>query len=384
MVKKYFAIAILLLLTSCQQQGYIKINIEGWGNDTVYVAYAAWSQNVEIEDTLVAKNGHIQYDIPVNDTINIMFTAKKSMYKRLDGLVIPINGQSIITVMTPFSKQSIMGELKGDTLRYDAVGSKFHKDNSVIRNKMIPFLVEIDRQNIIIEESLNGSLTDEQRNEAFNKRTAQQNEIAKIKFDYIKNNLDSDLSAKYLTSQPSDVFVEYLAKLSPEVRNGMFKHLLDVQVNEIDEINKILEARNSIVVGNEAPDFRLMSLDGSYKNLSEFKGKWVIIDFWGSWCGWCIKGFPHLKEIYKKYNDKLEIIGIACGDNEDGWRKAVAENRLTWVQLINNDTLEGSVSVRYGVDAYPTKLLINPEQKIAIIAQGDDGVFYEKLEKLLQ
>ena len=62
--------------------------------------------------------------------------------------------------------------------------------------------------------------------------------------------------------------------------------------------------------GVEAPDFTLNDINGKPLSLSSLRGKHVVLDFWGSWCGWCIKGMPQMKEYYAKYKDKLEILGI--------------------------------------------------------------------------
>ena len=72
-----------------------------------------------------------------------------------------------------------------------------------------------------------------------------------------------------------------------------------------------------------APDFTLNDLSGKPLTLSSLRGKYVILDFWGSWCVWCIKGFPQMKEYYQKYAGKFEILGIDCNDPEAKWKAAV-------------------------------------------------------------
>ena len=74
--------------------------------------------------------------------------------------------------------------------------------------------------------------------------------------------------------------------------------------------------------GIEAPDFTLNDLNGKPLTLSSLRGKYVILDFWGSWCGWCIKGIPQMKEYYQKYAGKFEILGIDCNDTEEKWKGA--------------------------------------------------------------
>ena len=69
------------------------------------------------------------------------------------------------------------------------------------------------------------------------------------------------------------------------------------------------EATEVAVDGELAPDFELPNLQGSTTKLSSLRGKYVVLDFWGSWCVWCIRGIPKMKEAYTKYKDKMEILG---------------------------------------------------------------------------
>lgn len=132
-----------------------------------------------------------------------------------------------------------------------------------------------------------------------------------------------------------------------------------------------------------APDFTLKDLAGKDVSLSSLRGKWVIIDFWGSWCRWCIKGIPDLKEAYKKYAGKLEVLGVDCNESEDAWRKGVERWELPWINVYNPDG-PNSVTELYGVSGYPTKAIIDPEGRVADIIVGEDPAFYTKLAELIK
>lgn len=132
----------------------------------------------------------------------------------------------------------------------------------------------------------------------------------------------------------------------------------------------------------EAPAFTLKNLDGKELSISDFRGKWVILDFWGTWCPWCIKGFPALKEAYSKYAGKLEILGIDCGDSEEQWRNGVKRFDLPWVHLYKPEN-ETKILQDYGVQGYPTKVIVNPEGKIANITVGEDPDFFNILAGLI-
>lgn len=131
-----------------------------------------------------------------------------------------------------------------------------------------------------------------------------------------------------------------------------------------------------------APDFTLKSIDGSDLSLSSLRGKYVILDFWGSWCIWCIKGFPELKKYYQKYADRMEILGVDCGDTEEKWKQAVAKHELKWKHVYN--PRDSKLTEQYAITGFPTKIIIDPEGKIVKTVVGEDPAFYKFLDELFK
>ena len=110
----------------------------------------------------------------------------------------------------------------------------------------------------------------------------------------------------------------------------------------------------------------------------------VIIDLWGAWCKWCIKGIPDLKEYYTKYGDKLEILGVDCNDTVEKWKAAVAQYELPWLHVYYDKENGDNPLALYGVRGFPTKVIIDPEGKVAKIIVGEDPAFYDYLDEVLQ
>ena len=136
-----------------------------------------------------------------------------------------------------------------------------------------------------------------------------------------------------------------------------------------------------IRVGVAAPDFTAQKVDGTNFTLSSLQGKYVVIDFWGSWCKWCIKGFPDMKAAYAKYQGKVEFVGVACRDTEEKWKAATAKYELPWISVLNpagNDLVKV-----YQVQGFPTKIIVDPEGKINKIILGEDPAFYTYLDSVL-
>ena len=130
-----------------------------------------------------------------------------------------------------------------------------------------------------------------------------------------------------------------------------------------------------------APDFTLNDINGKPLSLSSLRGKYVIIDFWGTWCIWCVRGMPMMKEYYKKYSDKMEILGVDCNDPEKKWKAGVKELDLPWKHVYNP---KGSTEVleKYEIEGFPTKVLVDPEGKLVKIVVGEDPKFYLYLDEL--
>ena len=134
--------------------------------------------------------------------------------------------------------------------------------------------------------------------------------------------------------------------------------------------------------GSKAPDFSAMKTDGTIFTLSSLQGKYVVLDFWGSWCIWCIRGIPSMKEAYAKHKDKVEFVGIACRDTEEKWKAATAKYELPWISTLNppaNDLVK-----RYEIQGFPTKIVVDPKGNIAKIILGEDPAFYSYLDSILK
>lgn len=132
-----------------------------------------------------------------------------------------------------------------------------------------------------------------------------------------------------------------------------------------------------------APDFTLKDMLGNPVSLSSYQGEWVVLDFWGSWCPYCIKGIPAMKEAYAKFHPKgLEIIGIDCNEPESAWIEALGKYELPWVNVYNPGGRSSAVTQEYAIQGYPTKIVVDPQGYIYETFLGEDPAFYELLETI--
>ena len=202
--------------------------------------------------------------------------------------------------------------------------------------------------------------------------------------DFIKTYPNDEIAAVLVENvgiYDPDRLEDMLATLSPTIRNGRLKGFIDKQIVDSKEYLKQREMEGkTLKPSSTAPDFTLNDINGQPLTLSKMGNeKIIVLDFWGSWCTWCIKGFPDMKKYYEKYKNKLEIIGMDCSDTEAKWKKAVADNELPWKHVF---VPKGStVLTDYLISAFPTKVIIGNGKVLSTVI-GEDPKFYELLDTL--
>lgn len=119
------------------------------------------------------------------------------------------------------------------------------------------------------------------------------------------------------------------------------------------------------LIGSPAPEIALPNLVGDTLRLSELKGKYVLIDFWASWCGPCRRENPNVVRVYNMYKDKgFEILGVSLDRSRAPWEKAIEKDGLTWLHVSALNYFNGPAAKTYGVNAIPHTVLIDPDGKI--------------------
>ena len=150
------------------------------------------------------------------------------------------------------------------------------------------------------------------------------------------------------------------------------------------QINTEIQKSLSGSAGSRAPSFSKKDINNKDISLEQFRGKYVLLDFWASWCRPCRAGNPHLIKLYNKYNKKgIEFIGIASDDNNiPAWNKAVKKDQIgIWHHILSGIKKQGNnIGVMYAIHTLPTKILINPQGMIIgrYSADGEDNEAMDK------
>jgi thiol-disulfide isomerase/thioredoxin len=116
----------------------------------------------------------------------------------------------------------------------------------------------------------------------------------------------------------------------------------------------------------------------------QFKGKWLLIDFWASWCAPCRQNNPLLKEIFEKYHDKgLEVLSISVDKDIEQWKKAIKDDKMTWYHGSDLLGLDLGVGKSYQISAVPAYFLVSPEGLIVTKSVGDIYKLVQALKHFL-
>jgi peroxiredoxin len=144
-------------------------------------------------------------------------------------------------------------------------------------------------------------------------------------------------------------------------------------------INRMMAAK-PVSVGQKAPDFVINGLDNKPVKLSDYKGKYVMLDFWASWCAPCRQENPNVVKQYNLYKDKgFDILGISLDEEKDLWRKAIEADKLTWKHASELKSFEGSTPSLYRIYAIPSNFIIDPQG--VIVAKNITGTDLEDFLK---
>lgn len=181
------------------------------------------------------------------------------------------------------------------------------------------------------------------------------------------------LAIQYGSSPKVDVLKPLYMPLQPEVKSSYYGKVMGELVENLDAVS----------IGKSAPVFSQADPEGQAISLESFRGKYVLLDFWASWCGPCRQENPNLVRTFNRFRDQLTILGISLDQKKEAWLKAIKDDQLTWQHVSDLKGWNNEVAGKYQVRSIPDNFLLDREGKI--IARGLRGAELDRaLERLLK
>ena len=332
-----FGIGLFSTQTNAQK---LKITSPLIQSKTKITIYQEWPQR-KLVDTLHLIDGSIQYNLPKNDNVvyslqvrkpfinEVFFSSKKdiNIYINKDTLVV-INGSIDQKKFNVFEKS-----IKPLEKEWNVWGNKYMATTNL-------------EEKLVFSEKSN--------------RVAEQ--VQQMRLDFTLKN-KSNLAGAWIAHNYLFAWNEIsVNKLLAAFKDKEWTSVLYKSLQK-----KETEFNNLSMVNAYAPNFKLMSFNGSEINLDSIikKNKYVLVDFWASWCTPCRKTNRELAPHYKKLKDKgIEIVSVSVDEQDNLWRDAVKSDKIPWMQLISPEGINSKVAQSYKVKSLPATYLINQSGKI--------------------
>lgn len=320
--------------------------------------------NPQIKDSAIIKNGRFKFKGVSKDPATAVLTLES---KQNDNYVFYLEPKTI----------TIYGV--GDSLKLLTIkGSPINDDNKILKQRM---------EYVTKWEESAGKL--------YGEASKEKNKTVTDSLDAVFENIlkeKRNVVAAFVKDYPKSMrsamaITENFAYYAEADEVEPLYNLLDNDLKKSNKglaIKKMIDVYKTVAIGVVPPDFAQTTPDGKTMSLSSLKGKYVLVDFWASWCGPCRRENPNIVQRYNEFKDKnFEIFGVSYDTKKDRWEKAIKDDGLVWHQVSDLQGWKNATSALYGIKAIPANLLLDKDGKI--IAKNLFGKkLAEKLSQVLQ
>ena len=372
-MKKMVLLILLLPTTVFAQSAFV---IKGIGNafkngDKIYLFYKAKNINKGVFDSVIVANHTFEFKG------NITGFSKGMLYKNENPMLIDVAHDAAEIYIEP-------GNIlitSPDSLPNAVIkGTPINDDYSELYTALRPFYQKKGKITGDFDALDPAQQKDLNTIAAFRANLKKvEREMEPIQFAFIKSHPNSQISLITLNQ------LVYNSELLPQI-NEAYKRLTPrAKTSPLGkDLGQIIESLNKSALGIMATNFSLPDSTGKQVSLLDFRGKYVLVDFWASWCLPCRKENPDIAAVYHKYKDKgFTVLGVSIDNlnNKAAWLKAIKDDGLTWPQVLDYKENKYKVKTLYGVTTIPSNVLIDPSGKI-VAKNIKDKVLRDKLDEL--
>jgi len=374
-----FAIA---LFQSCDEE--VKVPADSFmvsgtieGLDTEYMSRSFRdAEGNRVSDSIFVENGSFTYTAKIDEPTHIVFWPNvERTIKRSGRGYYPAKSSQFAFLASPGDHIIFNGNVTDFINAYPS-GSQGNEDLATINSEIFPLLNK--SVNLLLEKN-KLEKDDPQFKILEDSIKSLDEEVLKLKKDFVKSHPNSEAAAWYL----SDFMIR--SQVTDEEAITAFNSLEDNLKDYpfYKAVAKRVAGIEATLIGKTIENFTSNNtFTGDSFEFNSLKGKYVLMDFWGTWCGPCIKEMPKVKEYQEKYKDKLIVLGVNQGDTKEQVEKFITPNEYTWTHLMNGNGDDDFV-LKFNVAGFPTKFIIDPDGKILHRFVGDSEESFAVLDELL-
>jgi len=353
----------ILTLTECVNTNSFNITGSVIGYDDSTMLYLEDVDNQKTVDSTYILNGEFVFNREISEAAQFVI---RTDFKNRE------NFEYVFFWAEP-GNMTLKGE-KGKLKSSEILGSKLQDQSNLFIKLRQPLDEKMDSlYNIYMSSDRN----DTAKINALRKEHQKiQDETENMEIRFIKEHPDFEISAFQLT---------YLMKNISKDTTQKLYDALDENVkttNHGKTVKKFLELSREFKIGDQIADIQLPNVENNYISLSDLKGKYVLVDFWGSGCGPCRMENPNLLRAYRKYKEKgFEIFGVSMDTNQETWEKTLQSDSMIWINVCDLNGFNSDVALTYNLRYIPRNFLI--DQEGIIIAEDLRGnQLEEKLDEI--
>lgn len=356
------ALTGMVCMTACTSQPAVEGKWVGGAGKTVYLQQKADDQTRVVDSAVVAADGSFAFALPAGKIDVYELSAANEARKNLLLSDVPV----VVTIET--ETETNEDSTTVDVLNILAEGDEQKAYEEGTELTMITAMMSLGRM-LALSNILNG------------KDTTMTLDSAMVAFDQMDKNMATVIH-NYVDSAKNNYGVAFFIKdyMIPNTPFDSVQAAYNSLTDRVKQsapgltLKEAVDALASVSIGGTAPDITLMTPDSTELSLSSLRGHYVLLDFWASWCGPCLREVPNVKAIYDKYHDKgFEIYGVSLDETPGPWKAAIKKNEMNWHHVSSLKGWDCPTAKRYNVTGIPRMYIINPEGKIiAMDLRGEE------------